>query len=451
MSGIEPALRKQLYEILSKCEAFNSDQALRTTFSDGRINHWLDRLPQSDSIGGRIDQTVSFLNNQYDNHHTNGLYLFLRVLVDRLPSKDARHHELAKLASQFQTKVPSYAPQNTRNTELSITVETGDIRNYQADVIALKFAQHLYGADSIVASALDKRSRDIMDLLPSIGYYKIFPSLGRISADHALFISVPTLYEFEYGEIRQFSRDVLKVLTTSAPQTQHLAMTIHGVGYGLDESEALRSQIAGYFDALETGFRPQKLQKITVVEWNLERAKRLRNVLHTILPTGEISLPSHEQTQDSIPSSYSQLLNTVGNKSNRKPYVFVIMPSLDDMKDIFFYGIQRPVQAAGYLCERSNHGDKLNPIPDKIRAFRRVTSRIETASFVLAELSIPSPDVYLELGYALGQQKPVLIAAREGSELPPVVQTQGCLTYKNIRDLEQALVKEIQGIDGVLR
>ena len=41
-----------------------------------------------------------------------------------------------------------------------------------------------------------------------------------------------------------------------------------------------------------------------------------------------------------------------GIKTKAKPHVFVAMPFKEDMDDIFFYGIQKPVRAAGFLCER---------------------------------------------------------------------------------------------------
>ena len=208
-------------------------------------------MPQSDSIRGRVDQTVLFLYEQYDDSYANGLVLFLQVLTDRTSLKDACHRKLTELVQELDFKKRLRVKSKPPSKELSIAIEVGDITTFKADVIALKFAQRLFGADRAVSRALDKDVSDIIELLPTQGYYKILPSLGRIGAQYALFISVPTLYEFEYGEIRQFADNVLEGLAVSAPQTRSLAMTIHGVGYGLDESEALRSQVAGYFDALE--------------------------------------------------------------------------------------------------------------------------------------------------------------------------------------------------------
>ena len=61
-------------------------------------------------------------------------------------------------------------------------------------------------------------------------------------------------------------------------------MTIHGVGYGLDEAEALQSQLAGLLDSLESNNYPRALERITFVERNEDRAHRLRITLGTAIP-----------------------------------------------------------------------------------------------------------------------------------------------------------------------
>jgi hypothetical protein len=77
------------------------------------------------------------------------------------------------------------------------------------------------------------------------------PTCGTIAAKQVLFLNVGTLDGFEYPQIRKFAHDVLHILSDSAPLTHPLAMTIHGMGYGLDETDALRSQLAGYLDAFD--------------------------------------------------------------------------------------------------------------------------------------------------------------------------------------------------------
>src|SRR5262249_3044649 len=216
----------------------------------------------------------------------------------------------------------------------------------------LKFAQALYGADNIVSKALGKSESDIADLLPNIGSYELLDSLGRIKPKQILFLSVVDLGSFGYEEIRNFSSDVLRTLCKIAPDIQHLSMTIHGVGYGLDEGEALRSQLVGYFDALESGDFPQQLEKITLVERNEERARRLSIILNNTLALNPVPV-KRQKSSHSFKSQIrlSRELPDVGRNSSTKPHVFTTFPNKNDLEDTFYYGIQAPINAAGYLCE----------------------------------------------------------------------------------------------------
>jgi hypothetical protein len=57
---------------------------------------------------------------------------------------------------------------------------------------------------------------------------------------------------------------------------RHLAMTIHGPGYGLDEVEALMAQFKGYLQAIKYGKIPQDIERISIVKRSPPRVKRLR-------------------------------------------------------------------------------------------------------------------------------------------------------------------------------
>lgn len=46
------------------------------------------------------------------------------------------------------------------------------------------------------------------------------------------------------------------ILAQEAPNTKHIAMTIHGPGYGLVETEAVLSQFAGLIDGIRINLFP---------------------------------------------------------------------------------------------------------------------------------------------------------------------------------------------------
>ena len=116
------------------------------------------------------------------------------------------------------------------------------------------------------------------------------------------------------------------------------------------------------------------------------------------------------------------------------------MPFCDDMEDTFVFGIQGPVNAAGYLCERVDFSTFTGDI------LARIKSRIETASLIIADLTGANPNVYLEVGYAWGKGRPTLLIAKTSDELKFDVQGQRCLIYKSIRDLATKLETDLAAL-----
>ena len=184
-------------------------------------------------------------------------YCETRILFDELLAAvyQLNPRQYARFAPLLGESVPvpeSRGPLPVRR-EIELTIEVDDVVKTRADVLALKFAGRLYGADAAVATALGITPGEIMESMPSFGQHKLFDSGDRIGAKHTLFINVGYLYDFDYEGIRKFAAQVLRILADVATSTRHLAMTIHGVGYGLDETEALQSQLAGYLDAFDLG------------------------------------------------------------------------------------------------------------------------------------------------------------------------------------------------------
>lgn len=328
--------------------------------------------------------------------------------------------------------LPALSTSGLKSTEIKFSVCEGDIANFGADVIALKFAQGFFGADNSVAIMLDV-GKDIVDTMHAIGDYKIFHSLGKVKSPHVFFMSVFPLYGFGYREIRKFSFDILTTLADKMPSVQHLAMTVHGVGYGLDETESLQSQLAGCLDAFDVRSFPSSLQRITIVEQNPSRAQRLDSILNNAIPDGIVVIPAVTTSHLSY-IKRSSLTKNVGEESAAKPHVLVLASAFKESEDVYYYGIQTPINDAGYLCERVNLVDVARPdFLDHIR------SRIETSSFVLADLTLPNPNLYLLLGYAWGKERPIIIALQNSGDLQFETKEHQYIIYKQIRDLEQAL------------
>jgi hypothetical protein len=283
---------------------------------------------------------------------------------------------------------------------MSIRLEVvhGDALEYPAEVLALKFAQHLYGVDRNVVSRLAANGISVNSRLPEVGKSFLISSEHVIAASEILFMGVVPLGRFDYQTIRRFAHSVLSTLSSERPSVEHLAMTLHGKSFGLDEAEAFRAEIAGVLDAVAAHDRPTALTRISIIERDAETVKRLTALLSAILPSGTVSdTPSGRDAESPSLGDARAHLGAVGHNSRQKPHIFVAMPFADEYADRFHYGIMGAANAAGFLCERAD----LASFTGDVIAW--VKNRIGSAALVVAGLTAANPNVYLEVGYAWGR------------------------------------------------
>lgn len=316
-----------------------------------------------------------------------------------------------------------------------IFVECADIRDFSCDVLVLKFAQSFFGADELIATLL--RPKSLEELAPRPGKFVLLPSQGKLAARNVLFVGTLPLNQFDYGQVREFANLSLRILAEQMPNVEHVAMTIHGVGFGLDEKESFTAQIAGLFDALSQNAAPRLLKRITIVEKNRDRAANLNRLLQENFQS-EFSTPEKTLLTRARGAS---IFDNVGARSNDKPHIFVAMPFRPEMKDVYRFGIQGPVQEAGFLCERMDMTSYIGDI------LTRIKSRIETAMLVIADLTGANANVYLEVGYAWGKERPTLLIAKKGEELKFDVIGQRSIIYEDISDLAEKLAVDLANLN----
>ena len=321
------------------------------------------------------------------------------------------------------------------NEKIAIEVVEGDALEFDADVLALKYAQQYYGVDELVAARLVQAGIEKTRMKPRIGEYQMVPTNSAISAENALFIGVADLYEFGYREIREFARSVLSSLAGAAFEIRHIAATVHGAGYGLDEVESFESEMAGFLDAIRSGDVPRSLERITIIERNPGRAKRLLPILEELYPG-----TAPHKTSATKQKVREERLRAAGYASDAKSHVFVAMPFTSQLDDTYHYGIQNAVRTAGFVCERADLAAFVGDVMQWIQ------NRIRTSSLIIADLTDANPNVYLEVGYAWGCGVPVILLTQATAHLKFDVQGQKCLVYGSIRELEELLRTELENL-----
>jgi len=273
-----------------------------------------------------------------------------------------------------------------------------------------------------------------------------------------LFIGVLPLERFTYKEIREFGARVIDIVSNEISHAEHIAMTLHGPGMGLDEVESLLAQFGGVHDAMLIKGTSNSIRRISIVDRNHERVQRLRNALQRNLAsvnytrklkpdgslyqiaTGKIHRVMYGDVIKEINtiSDTAASINSAGSGSESKPHVFVAMPFRKEMEDVFYFGIQEPSHNADLLCERIDTeaftGDILSQVKQKI----------ETAAVVIADLTGGNPNVYLEIGYAWGKGRPTILLVREEEEVKFDVRGQRYLKYETIKGLQNSLRNELK-------
>lgn len=120
-----------------------------------------------------------------------------------------------------------------------------------------------------------------------------------------------------------------------------------------------------------------------------------------------------------------------------KPYVFVAMPYKS--KWDFYVHIREVVrQAVGLAAIRA---DDVPGAGQDLLA--KIHLLIERAELVIAEISTPSANVFYEVGYAVGTQKPLLLLIEEGVDVPTDLKGRETIQYGGSRDQMEVLDKRL--------
>lgn len=339
--------------------------------------------------------------------------------------------------------------------QLTFRIVQDDIATVDADVVALKYAQAYYGADLWMSSTLVDVGMSKERLQPKAGEYSLVETKGSIHAPDVLFVGTPHLRHFGYEQIYEFCTEALAVLASERRHARSVALTLHGVGFGLDETASFQAELAGVSDSWASGAVPADLETVVLVERNAGRVERLEQALAQyiarssngqVLATSDRRVATLVRSTKTISSDvHPHTARSSGNtgakeRASAQAHAFVAMPFSETMLDVFFYGIQNPLHAVDLLCERMDHVAFTGEIVEQMKR------RIETASVVIAILTGGNPNVYLEVGYAWGKGIPTILVASSVEELAFDVKGSRCLTYTSIKDLEQKLSTEIRAL-----
>lgn len=311
-----------------------------------------------------------------------------------------------------------------------IEIVQGDITQCPADLMIVKYADGHHGADLAVAEAIGFKHH-----VPA-GELWFQPGDGT-QAKEVIFLGVGPLYDFRYDAIRDFGRRLI-LTAVERPTARTITTTIHGPGYGLDEVESFRSQIMGFVDSNNAELS-EMLERIVFVEMSEARVKRLQNELEWMRdyhnrPLSRMNLTDRHANGLSLGKTIPGTARPEAEPSpDEKPKLFVAMPYDDIYDDEYYIGFEEAARPLGFICENLKNEFYTGDIVDEIRR------RIEASVGMIALLNGKNPNVFLEIGYAMALDKPIIFVAEEGMEVPFDIRNMRRVTYSGIRALRKSM------------
>src|SRR5262249_48350980 len=122
--------------------------------------------------------------------------------------------------------------------------------------------------------------------------------------------------------------------------------------------------------------------------------------------------------------------------------VFIVMAFREESEDTF-NAIREVCEEQGLKWARTDHEPTTN------RIYQRIVSGIRRAIFVIVDITIPTLNVYYELGYAEALGKPVIVVAKEGTELPFDTRDIPTTLFHNHTRLKAALRERMDSLVGL--
>ncbi len=383
-----------------------------------------------------------------DNHRPIFPILLAGKVFGRLADLQAENMMggiTAKLSQRLLDSLKGLLSTNT-NTPLMVKITKANISQFPADVMVLKYSKGFLGASMHVFNSLQQVGTTINTAeLTEIGSYQLLNTQDALTTPLVLYVSTPYPRQFKYTDLTAFIKRSFIILKEQKPDIQHVAMTIHGIKFGLDEREAFLTQMNAIFEAFISGDVPPKLERVSIIENDAGRATRLIDIADEFTDMRE-DITTVENDMGAYRLDIQRATTEIPAIviSDTKPYILAIMPPADSYDDSFYYGIQRPTHTYGLLCERES-AELLIEMPADIE---NLQSRIELARGVIIHLDDKplTPDFAMQIGLVWGAKRPTLFICQSDNTAHHLLPKDAIHTYKKISELEIFIADYLGGI-----
>src|SRR5665811_645164 len=147
------------------------------------------------------------------------------------------------------------------------------------------------------------------------------------------------------------------------------------------------------------------------------------------------------QTLNTLDTDWSAIAMDIVSLSEKlvssKQVVAIMSYSEQRQLEDAYESFQLVCEEGGYQCQRVDHSNTVG------RIVQEIIEKIKYAAFVIADLTELKTNVFYELGYADGLRKPVIITAKEGTELPFDLAEVSTVFWSSQRELKEGLRTKI--------
>jgi hypothetical protein len=229
--------------------------------------------------------------------------------------------------------------------------------------------------------------------------------------------------------VRQTRRDITFFLYNDEAELEEYGPTIYG-GWG--------HRLRLYFTQPRTAAPPSYEAALDLnLEFRLPLEMR-RNAMRaaaTQLPDNAYSPDQWRKFQ-----AASALPRLPPPSTASRPYAFVIRAHRSEFDDVYRYGIEQALAASGLDAKLAKDDYATSGwTADKLLLL------VRDSALVVAEMTLPQPNCYYELGLAVAMDKPSVVVARDGTELEFDLAGRDFVPYRNSEELRPRLLNAIRG------
>lgn len=142
----------------------------------------------------------------------------------------------------------------------------------------------------------------------------------------------------------------------------------------------------------------------------------------------------------------SQHRAVVGSAQSSSPVRVFVAMSFRDQEEPALVDYWHAMQRAAERAHPEFELVRLDKLDGDYEIVDRIYREIDVAQLVIADLTLSSANVYLEIGYARGRQKRVIQTCRSDTRLEFDVRNRRTLVYQNATMLEDKLLHELNAI-----